>query len=92
MDARQGSSPSTPWPVTPLGSAGASSAKWWMLSGLMVALGATSIGIGLIVLASSVVATTYSPDYLAAFYALNGVGIAFIGVSWLFARMTPRLR
>ena len=63
-----------------------------MLSGLMVALGGISIGLGFLVLAFSVTATSPSDDYAAAFYTLVGVGISFIGLSWLFARMTPRIR
>ena len=64
----------------------------WLLSGVMVAIGAFFVGIGFVVLGLEVVATTPSADYGAAFYALLGVGIVFIGLSWPFARMGPRLR
>jgi hypothetical protein len=64
----------------------------WMLSGVMVAIGAFFVGIGFVVLGLGVVATTSSPDYGAAFYALLGVGIVFMGLSWPFARMGPRIR
>jgi hypothetical protein len=66
--------------------------NWWMISGLMVALGAVMIGIGFVVLAMGIAAQSSSVNYLAAFYALFGIGIAFIGLSWVFARMTPRLK
>jgi len=66
--------------------------NWWMLSGLMVALGALCVGIGFVILGLGAVATTYSPNYAGAFYAMVGVGVIFLGLSWLFARMTPRMR
>jgi len=63
-----------------------------MVSGFMVALGAMCVGAGFVVLALGVVAQSYSDDYGAAFYALFGIGIAFIGLSWAFARMSPRTK
>lgn len=78
--------------AAPVGYAPPPQTNWWMLSGVMIAIGALCIGIGFIVLGLEIVATTYSPNYEAAFYALLGVGIVFIGLSWPFARMTPRMR
>lgn len=68
--------------------------SWWMISGMMVGLGALCIGIGFIVMAMAVLAPSGSNTnhYLAAFYALVGVGIAFIGLSWFPARMAPRIK
>ncbi len=66
--------------------------NWWMVSGLMIAVGGISIGIGFVVLGTSIFSTSGSPDYLAGFYTLVGIGIAFIGLSWLFARMSPRIK
>jgi hypothetical protein len=61
-----------------------------MVSGVMVALGAIMIGIGFVILGLGIAAQAYSANYGATFYALFGIGIAFIGLSWAFARMVPR--
>jgi hypothetical protein len=66
--------------------------NWWMISGLMVGLGSVFIGIGFVVLGMGAVATSDYSNYYAAFYSLFGTGVAFIGLSWVFARMTPRMR
>lgn len=68
------------------------SPNWWLLSGILVAIGVLCIGVGLVILGSSVVATAYSPNYEAAFYILLGVGAMFIGLSFIFARIGPRIR
>ncbi len=78
--------------ATSPGSARTPQTNWWMVSGLMIALGGLSIGIGFVLLGFSIFATAPSPDYVGGFYSLVGVGIAFIGLSWLFARISPRSR
>jgi hypothetical protein len=65
-------------------------ANWWMISGVMVALGGIFIGIAFVLLGISALPQPGGIDYLAGFYGLIGVGIMFISVSWLFARMVPR--
>jgi O-antigen ligase len=71
--------------------------NWWAFSGLLVGLGGVLIGIAFVVIGLEVVAQSNNPglntpNYFAAFYTLIGVGIACIGLTWPFARMTPRLK
>lgn len=63
-----------------------------MLSGVMVALGGLCIGVGLVILGFGAAAVTPSPNYAASFYAMLGVGAMFIGLSYVFARIPPRIR
>jgi hypothetical protein len=63
-----------------------------MFSGLMVALGGICVGIGFVILGASAFATTYSPNYEGGFFVMLGIGAMFIGLSYVFARVPPRIR
>jgi hypothetical protein len=81
-----------PGPGLPPGYYLVPSTNWWKLSGFVVFAGALMIGIGFIILGLEAVATSGYDNYVGAFYACIGVGIALIGLSWAFARMAPRVK
>ena len=69
--------------------------NWWLISGVVVAIGAIFLGSAFISLALEIQAQSNNSSanvtpYVVGVYTLIGIGIAFIGLSWPFARAGPR--